>query len=389
MEKNNTSLTTQNTQITATPAPTTLREWFSVALPMPMLEAIEMQKKQPRTDIGDLPLRAISLAVVAHKVKSLDAVGLLPPPLRPNAISHLSLRTMFELLEEGISGGRAEILRLQYNVGVDTLVDNLALQYFGARLVSSPQDADGQILRNGIAEAIRRDYAMLSPAEITEAFAVMSKNEDIKAYGKLTVQFLHSILGAYKSARNRALNVMLDKEAAIQNNLTQLEIIAKNDAAFEAAKSELADLALCNKKHKSFYTCPAHFVRRFVEEGLIEFDAQAKLEFLREAKAYLANDIVVDAPNLTHRKIAIAFVQKLGITQKVSPRDAGTSDLVKSMNIAGFDYTAPTQKQFNELANDYYAKMLYFQSIAPHEDVLKLQSQIEKTKQDANTNPPA
>lgn len=263
------------------------------------------------------------------------------------------------------------MLRLQYNIGIDTLVDSLALQYFGARLFKSPQDADGEVLRAGIADAIRRDYAAFSPAEIKEAFAVMSKCENIKAYGAFTVQFLHTILGAYKSARNRALNILLDKEREIQNNLSQLQIIAKNDKAFEDAKNEFADLAICNTRHASFYSCPHNVVRRFVDEMLIEATLDEKKAIMREARAFLAYDILADAANITHRKAAQAFLNSVGITPKASPRSAGTSDLVKAFGVIGFDYANPTQKQFEELAAVYYAKMLYFSHLAPFEGVKK------------------
>lgn len=363
--------TNANTQITKAAAPTTLGEWVTAVLPVPTLEALAIQKKKVASDIGDISVRALGLAAVAHNAKSMDSIAALPAPMRAEAITHLSLRTMFELLSEGVGGGRAEMLRLQYNVGIDTLVDNLALQYFGARLLSSPEDRDGEVLRAGIADAIRRDYAAFSPAEIKEAFAVMAKRENINAYGRFTVQFLHAVLGTYKSARSRALNILLDKEREIANNLSQLEIIAKNDKAFEDAKNEFADLAICNTRHASFYSCPHNVVRRFVEETLIEATLDEKKAIMREARAFLAYDILADAATITNRKAAQTFFSALEITPKASPRPAGTSDLVKALGVVGFDYANPTQKQFEELAGVYYAKMLYFSHLAPFEGVKK------------------
>lgn len=375
MENQNNLPTTTPTNAITTTTEKTISQWYRDALPPAMGEALAIQRRKEAPEIGDIGFKGLVYAALAHKVTAMDSIAELAKTERANAVAHLSLRTMQRLLEEERKEGRLVLLREQYDVGVDTLIDQLALAYFGARVQA---DEDGHILHTAIADAIRRDYGMFSIVEIKEAFATMAKRENLKAYGKMTVQLLHVVLGEYKKARNRALSVLLDKEKQVATNVANLEnIAAKNDAALEEAKNELADLAIENTRHASFYTCPHHFVEKMIKGGIIEMELEQKREILAEARQYFAHDIVNDAPNIAARKIANELLAKLNITPKQSPRASGISDLIKAYSLTKFDYADATPKQFADGVAIYYAKMIYFANCAPYQSPTK-NSQNEK-----------
>lgn len=359
------AVTQQQTTSITTSKPQSIGSWFLCALPKAMCEVLGEQKKVISKDLADMGLRALTYAAVSHGVNSLQYVMDLPPILQADAVAHLAIRTSFSLLENAREQGQIDLLRGSYEVGIDNLIDTLALAYYG---VSMRNTENGDQLHAIVADTLRNDYAALSPMELKEAFARASKAGQIKAYGKFTVQLLHDVLGGYMKQRNQALSVLLDKQQQIEQQQTNAEQIAtKNNIAYQQAVEQYYALRDKNTQYENFYQCPHHFVRRLVDDNHIILDKKASV-LLKYARGFAAYDIVIDAPTRAKQLQAKKMLDLLNISGITSPRINMPSHVVKILGIASFDYENCTPKSFQQTVEIYLAKIIFFKAIKKFEN---------------------
>jgi len=223
----------------------------------------------------------------------------------------------------------------------------------------SPDDVD--FLLQACENLVNEKFAGFSIVEIECAFA-HAADVDFCAYGALNVQLLSQVLQMYQTRRNKALNAVLDQIAKDSQNIAHLQTVAaKNSDAYDAALAELRALQVQNKTHQCFHTCPHHYAKRFVEEGIFEVSPNDKKILWAEAQAHLAYDLLNDAPTPNVRKALSAFLLQINVVPTPSGRKV-RSDVFRANLSPAFEYSKP-ETHFKEFAQTYYAKKLYFCNI--------------------------
>jgi peptidoglycan hydrolase-like protein with peptidoglycan-binding domain len=358
----NTIITTTTTRQIAITKETTPNQWYNIALAMECV-ALTKLRSAPNGLCG-LPPKEALYAVVAKQVTSLDALTGLSRENAQLIMQQMSVRTLRAELQrlgkDNTQVGRASVVSTVLTADLQKQLKRVAALYVRADTKAySPDDVD--FLLEACENLINEKFASLSIAEIECAFAHATE-VDFCAYGALNVQLLSQVLQAYQTRRNKALNAVLDQTAKDSQNIAHLQTVAeKNDVAYTQALGELEKLRVKNTTHKCFHTCPHHYIKRFLADGIIEVTPEAKREIWGEAQQQLAYDLLNDAPPTTDKKALKAYLTANNIAPLPSLRIV-RSDYFKANLSPAFDYSKP-ETQFKEFAATYYAKKLYFCNI--------------------------
>jgi len=351
------------------PSGLTVKQWGKDAIGFWGIEAFgELQGKGVLGELGGKELAYYAMSARSIMPKHLAE---LPPALMSEGIQRASIRALANLPAYYYESGQAE-LATGFDGAADkhlkAMLAKLSLLYIGAD-VNRLDEADSKFLLKAAADLIKTDFASMSIIEIEEAFKAASARENLRSYGNLTLQLLQSVLRPYKTARDKALNAILDRQTKLERDAEALRAVAdKNDAAFECAVADLGGFAIapetCPIKH--YKQCPAHFVRRMVEAGVIDFSLETKKEILRRARAYCAADVMAEAPTLNAKKAAAALFAELGVVPYIGEY-VNEGALERSIQKAqsSFDYAKPNKANFDNMVGSYYSKLLYFHSIYP------------------------
>ena len=370
----NTTITTTATQLTITKE-TTIKDWYGIALTMECV-ALTKLRNAPNGLCG-LPPKEALYAVVAKQVTSLDALTGLSRENAQVLMQQMSVRTLRAELQrlgkDTAQTARAAAVTGVLSGGLQKQLKRIAALYIRADTKAyTPEDV--YFLLEACERLVNEKFASFSIVEIECAFAHAAE-VDFCAYGALNVQLLSQVLQAYQMRRNKALNAVLDQIAKDSQNIAHLHTIAaKNDAGYTQALGELKALRVKNNTHQCFHTCPHHYIKRFLADGIIEVTDEAKREVWREAQQQLAYDLLNDAPPTTCKKALKAYLTANGIVPLPSLRIV-RSDYFKANLSPKFDYSDPAKPlkdkdmkdkgicQFKEFAQTYYAKKLYFCNI--------------------------
>jgi hypothetical protein len=361
--QNTTITTTQNTQLSITTT-TTRNQFVKIAFPM-QCAAIRTLAAKPNGLCG-MSGENTALAVWANQLTNADALTGLLPSVAQETMRLMSLRTLKKELAylEGKgdpkSQARAVVVGTVLSAGLREKLQSLALLCLNGKTEKYSEQETNHLLQACETFVLSR-YAALSLDEIEAAFIDAAAN-GLKAYGVFNLQVLGDVLGAYKPRRDVALNAVLDQVAKDSQNIAHLQTIAeKNDVAYTQALGELEKLRVKNTVHQCFHTCPHHYIKRFLADGIIEVTDEAKREIWREAQQQLAYDLLNDAPPTTDKKALKAYLTANNIVPLPSLRIV-RSDVFKANLSPKFDYSDPA-KHFKEFAQTYYAKKLYFCNI--------------------------
>jgi len=341
---------------------TTIKDWYGIALAMECV-ALTKLRNAPNGLCG-LPPKEALFAVVAKQVTSLDALTGLSRENAQQLMQQMSVRTLRAELQrlgkDAAQATRAAAVTGVLSEGLQKQLKRVAALYIRADTKAySPDDVD--FLLQACENLVNEKFASFSIFEIECAFAHAAE-VDFCAYGALNVQLLSQVLQAYQTRRNKALNAVLDQIAKDSQNIAHLQTIAeKNDVAYTQALGELKALRVKNNVHKCFHTCPHHYIKRFLADGIIEVTPEAKREIWGEAQQQLAYDLLNDAPPTTDKKALKAYLTANNIAPLPSLRIV-RSDYFKANLSPAFDYSKP-EAQFKEFAATYYAKKLYFCNI--------------------------
>ena len=357
-----TTITTTNpTQITlSNTIATTIKQWRNNTLPMECA-AMRILMKKPNGLDGLSPDTAI-VAVTAHTVKSFDALNGLSANTANELMSQLSIRTLqSEIVRNELAAPtRAAAAETVLNAGLKQKLRMIALLYLGAG-TKNYSEADADFLLNACLSCVLDDFKSLSIDEIELAFKYAA-DTDFKAYGALNVQLLSQVLTAYKTRRNALISAVIDEANKIKGNISHLQTVAdKNHAAYVSELAEFRALQVENTKHARFHTCPTHWVKKFVEDGVLVVQPDEEKHIFAEARAHLAYDLLNEAPNLAARKSLAKYLESKGITPIPSGRIIA-SDVLR-MNLApAFDYKNPADA-FPKHTELYHAKKIYFYNL--------------------------
>jgi len=358
MQPPTTITTTPKTALTVVDTNTTPNQWYNITMPA-SVAALSKVAQKPDGFKG-LSSKEALLATVAHTV-NVDALNGLAGETARNIMQQLALRTLqtdFQRLESS-APTRANVVATVLNTVLKTKLKHFALMYIRAD-TKAYSEAERDELLDICEKTIREDFGMLSIAEIERAFAEAAQTPEFSAYGALNVKVVFDVLKPYLKRRNLALSTILDEQKKIEDDIAALQNIAgKNDKAYEEAKAQLLALQKVNKTHKTFHTCPAHYVRRFMSEGLMH--CEDKKAVYAEACAQLAYDLLIVAPTVNARKSLAAFLTQKGITPAHSTQVID-SDVIKQHTKATLDYFKP-EAEFKTLSELYYAKKLYLCNI--------------------------
>jgi len=351
--------TTTKSAITAT---TTVNQWYSVALPMECA-ALGALKATPNGFCG-LSAKEALYAVVAKQVVSLDMLTGVSYENAQLLMQQMSVRTLRAELQK-LANDPSQYRRLAEHSGV--LNDGLRKQLKRMSALYIRADAkaysveDINFLLEACEKLVKEKFAGFSIVEIECAFA-HAADVDFCAYGALNVQLLSQVLQMYQTRRNKALNAVLDQIAKDKTNVDMLQTVAaKNSDAYVVALAELRALQAVNKTHQCFHTCPHHYAKRFVEEGVFEVSPNDKKILWAEAQAHLAYDLLNDAPTPNVRKALSAYLLQINVVPTPSGRKV-RSDVFRANLSPAFEYSKP-ETHFKEFAQTYYAKKLYFCNI--------------------------
>lgn len=357
-----TTITTTNpTQITlSNTIATTIKQWYNTALPTECAAIATLNGKP--NGLNGLTPRVAVLAITAHTVKSFDALNGLSANTANDLMSQLSIRTLQSEIarNELAAPTRAAAAETVLNAGLKQKLRTIALMYLGAG-TKNYSEADADFLLNACLSCVLDDFKSLSIDEIELAFKYAA-DTDFKAYGALNVQLLSQVLTAYKTRRNALISAVIDEANKIQSNISHLQTVAdKNHAAYVTELAEFRALQVENTKHARFHTCPTHWVKKFVEDGVLVVQPDEKKHIFAEARAHLAYDLLNEAPNLAARKSLAKYLESKGITPIPSGRIIA-SDVLR-MNLApAFDYKNPADA-FPKHTELYYAKKIYFYNL--------------------------
>lgn len=345
---------------------TTLKDWRAQSLPVAAFAAIS--KNKTSSEVSDFGAVNAYNALLAAKVSDIDSCTPLSADVRTGALKSMAMRALeaYAYSCEVNQPVRAAALKAVFDDGLKAMLKKFGTYYLKTNSNKIDKVEEEELLKV-CSEVVRKDYAAFSVTEIEAAFEAAAKTPEIQAYGQLSVKLIHEVLGAYKMRRNKCLCYLLDKEIEEARAINLLHTVAaKNDAAYQSAINDLADLALSNRVHKTFHSCPHHYVQRMMADKLFDFSTEEKAQAWRDALAYAAHDILHEAQRADHKKVAQAFVATLGITPLHTGRTADDRDAMKQAAILVFDYANPTTDKYKELAKAYYAKVLYFRSCAPY-----------------------
>jgi hypothetical protein len=361
--QNTTITTTQNTQLSISTT-TTRNQFVKIAFPM-QCAAIRTLAAKPNGLCG-MSGENTALAVWANQLTNADALAGLLPSVATETMRLMSLRTLkkelayLECKGDPKSQARAVVVGTVLSAGLREKLQSLALLCLNGKTEKYSEQETNHLLQACETFVLSR-YAALSLDEIEAAFIDAAAN-GLKAYGVFNLQVLGDVLGAYKPRRDAALNAVLDQVAKDSQNITHLQTIAaKNSDAYDAALAELRALQAVNKTHQCFHTCPHHYAKRFVEEGIFEVSPNDKKILWAEAQAHLAYDLLNDAPTPNVRKALSAFLLQINVVPTPSKRKV-RSDVFRANLSPAFEYSKP-ETHFKEFAQTYYAKKLYFCNI--------------------------
>jgi hypothetical protein len=353
--------TTTPTQITLNNTiATTVKQWYNAALPTECA-AIATLISKPNGLKGLNPRVAI-LAVTAHTIKTFDALSGLHPNTANDLMGQLSIRTLqTEIIRNELGApNRAAAAATVLNAGLKNKLRQISLLYLGAG-TKNYSDADADFLLNACLACVLDDFKTLSIEEIELAFKYAA-DTDFKAYGALNVQLLSQVLTAYKTRRNALISAVIDEANKIKGNIEHLQTVAdKNHAAYVAELAELRALQVENTKHQRFHTCPTHWVKKFLEDGVLIVQPEEKKAIFAEARAHLAYDLLNEAPNLAARKSLAKYIETVGIVPVPSGRIIA-SDVLRMNLSPAFDYKN-CDTAFPKHAEIYYAKKIYFYNL--------------------------
>lgn len=357
---------TQNTGIAVINSNTTLKEWKGQALPLAAFSAIS--KNKASAEVADFGAGNAYNALLAAKATNIDSVAALSTEVRAQALKSMAMRGLINQAKNCLVSNpqRAAVLGAVFNSGLTDILKKFGTYYLKTNSNKIDKSEEEELLKI-CGEVVRKDYAAFSVAEIEAAFEAAAKTPEIQAYGQLSVKLIHEVLGAYKTRRNKCLSYLLDKEIEEARAIELLHTVAaKNDAAYASAIAEVEAIALCNKKHKTFHTCPHHYVQRMIEDKTLQYSDDDKAQAWADARAYAAHDILHEAQRPDHKKVARSFVATLGITPLHTGRTADDRGAMKQAAILVFDYAAPTKDKFIAFAKIYFSKVLYFRNCAPY-----------------------
>lgn len=361
--QNTTIATNQTTQLAINKA-TTRNGFVKIAFPMQCI-AIRTLAAKPNGLFG-MSGENTALAVWANQLTNVDALAGLLPSVANEAMRLMSLRTLkkelanLECKGDAQSQARAVVVSSVLSAGLREKLQSLALLCLNGK-TEKYSEAETNHLLQACENFIFSKYASLSLDEIEAAFIDAAAN-GLKVYGVFNLQVLGDVLGAYKPRRDIALNAVLDQIAKDSNNIAYLQTIAeKNNVAYTQALGELEKLREKNTIHQCFHTCPHHYIKRFLADGIIEVTDEAKRDIWREAQQQLAYDLLNDAPPTTCKKALKAYLAAQNIVPLPSLRIV-RSDIFKANLSPKFDYSKP-ETHFKEFAQTYYAKKLYFCNI--------------------------
>lgn len=350
----------------------TSEAWHNKFVPSETL-ALQAIKEKPEKQhlLQGIRPALISSAVVARQIKSLDTLEGLPPYLSNDIMSQMSIRalqTEFIRIEDE-NPERADSVNVMLTVGLRQLLQDMALLYVRAGTKDYTKEELDTLLA-GCERCVLQKFGSLSFADIKAAFECAAADPKLKAYGSLNVQFLMEVLTAYQTRRNKALAAVLDEAVAIEKAQLEAEQLQqRNEAAYKHALWELRCLQTENTKHERFHSCPAHFAKRFAEEGIFaEMSKDAKLALYVESMQHLAFDLLKDAPKSRGdkaRKSLIAYLQKAQIKPICSNRLGSDNPFAARGTNTVFDYYKP-EAHFKECAQMYYAKKQYLKNIMPY-----------------------
>ena len=364
--QNITITTTQNTQLSITTT-TTRNQFVKIAFPM-QCAAIRTLAAKPNGLCG-MSGENTALAVWANQLTNVDALTGLLPSVAKETMRLMSLRTLkkelayLECKGDAKSQSRALAVGTVLSAGLREKLRQISLLYLRAD-TKGYEPEDLAYLLQACEKLVIDKYASFSIEELQAAFAHAATDANVKAYGVLNVQLLGEVLSMYKIHRDKALNAVLDQVKSDAQNIAFLEQIAdKSDAAYSLAMQEFKALQDKNKLHKSFHTCPHHYVLRFIENEVIKTTQEEKAALLAEAWAHLAHDLLSDTPrNKKGAKDSLMkFLNSKGITPAPSHR-AIDSDIIKVHLNNAFDYFNPAD-DFAKSAKMYLLKKLYFCNI--------------------------
>lgn len=310
----------------------------------------------------DISRKAVELAYISYKTKSLDVLGSLPPMSRAAALRQISLQAIEKemLLCEEAAPERYVALHTVYQAELLQVVKKLTLHYFNS---SDKGDAE---LDAVLLSVIQSDYAALSIAEIEAAFAASAKR-GLKTYNVLNVSTLHAILGDYTRSRSAILVNVLDAEQKAANAARRAANADVMTAInYEQALNELQDLSMENKVHRSFHSCPHHFVERLVKDGQLTYSDEEKANLHKLAKSYLAYDLLGEAPKQVHRDRFNDMLKRIKVKPSHSGRSQTTAVYSKIYAANKYCYNTCSEKEFFDNVVIYYSKLLYFSALAPY-----------------------
>jgi hypothetical protein len=362
MEKNKNT----TTEISVINQSTTLTQWQVQSLPLATYAAISKNKNSAA--VTEFGARNAFNALIAYKVTTINTCIALSSSVRNEAFKGLAIRSLYTLAKEcdlAGSEGRAIALRTVFGT---SLVDKLR-QFSSFYLRANPQkmeEKEEKELLDICAEVIRAKYNLFSILEIEAAFNAAAEKPNIQAYGQLSVKLIHEVLAPYKHQRGVCLSFLLDKEQEESRTLSTLERIALSDEGYKDALIDFSALAMENRKHKTFHTCPHHYVQRMVDECILMFEGEEKKQAWADALAYAAYDILHEGQSPTQKKIAKAFVATLGIAPLHTGRTSSDRDDMRDAAILPFDYAGASREKFIAFAKFYYSKVLYFRGLAPY-----------------------
>ena len=341
---------------------TTQSQWANIVLPNHCAALKKLTENQ--SNIGGLSSKNTMLAVVADSIKSLADLDGLSKETAKSLMEKMSFRSLsnsllqLEKLQD--KPEKVAVVKAVMSSGLRNKLRQLSLLYLRADTKAySPEDTD--FLLQECEKLVNDKFASFSIAEIEAAF-FDAADADFQAYGALNIQLLNKVLSSYQNKRNASLMMVL-REAKKMQDLADAERdkARKNQIGYEQALAELRQLQIKNNRHNSFHTCPSHFVKRFISESVFQISPEEKKQIWQEASGQIAYDLLNDAPNLAARKSVQAYINLLQITPTPSGRKVG-SDIFRANLKPAFDYSNP-QKYFKDLAENYYAKKIYFANI--------------------------